>query len=284
LQLDKTRIVIRERGFLEILDLSLGILREYPAPLLLAFTLGTIPFAVLNYVLLGSLDDFDPYLAFPRNIPLGFVFWMLILVTLEIPLATAPATLLLGKVTFLQQPGARAIAREMFSSLWQLLLYQIVLRGFLILTIVTAFLPYCLWPYLNEVILLERNPTTSGGGSRMTTMRRSSALHGGSFGELLGRALASALIAAILVAVIWSTCIIVDGLLRSTSAPVPLDEQAWTGRISYTVYYPIALWVVVHFFSVVRFLSYLDLRIRREAWEVELKLRAESARLARQPT
>jgi hypothetical protein len=34
--------------------------------------------------------------------------------------------------------------------------------------------------------------------------------------------------------------------------------------------------------SVVRFLSYLDLRIRHEGWEVELRMRAEGAQLVRQ--
>ena len=36
------------------------------------------------------------------------------------------------------------------------------------------------------------------------------------------------------------------------------------------------------FFRVVRFLSYLDLRIRHEGWEVELLMRAESLRLGMQ--
>ena len=47
-------------------------------------------------------------------------------------------------------------------------------------------------------------------------------------------------------------------------------------------YYPLALWLVLGFFAVVRFLGYLDLRIRREGWEVELMMRAEGARLERQ--
>ena len=37
---------------------------------------------------------------------------------------------------------------------------------------------------------------------------------------------------------------------------------------------------VVAFMAVVRFLSYLDLRIRHEGWEVELLMRAEAQRLA----
>jgi hypothetical protein len=39
---------------------------------------------------------------------------------------------------------------------------------------------------------------------------------------------------------------------------------------------------VVAFFAIVRFLSYLDLRIRHEGWEVELLMRAEAVRLGTQ--
>ena len=41
------------------------------------------------------------------------------------------------------------------------------------------------------------------------------------------------------------------------------------------------LWLVLGGFAVVRYLSYLDLRIRREGWEVELLVRAEEARQKR---
>ncbi|HXT57762.1 MAG TPA: hypothetical protein VN699_03965, partial [Pirellulales bacterium] len=53
-------------------------------------------------------------------------------------------------------------------------------------------------------------------------------------------------------------------------------------RTMYTVYLQGAIWLVVGYFAVVRFLSYLDLRIRTEGWEVELIMRAEAARLTRQ--
>ena len=46
------------------------------------------------------------------------------------------------------------------------------------------------------------------------------------------------------------------------------------------VCWPLALWIVVMFMTVLRFLCYLDLRIRQEGWEVELLLRAEAAKLA----
>ncbi len=53
---------------------------------------------------------------------------------------------------------------------------------------------------------------------------------------------------------------------------------------SYTIFYPLALWLTVSYFTVVRFLGYLDLRIRREGWEVELMMRAEQMRLTREMT
>ena len=52
----------------------------------------------------------------------------------------------------------------------------------------------------------------------------------------------------------------------------------------YSIYLPLATWLVLGYLAVVRFLSYLDLRIRGEGWEVELQMRAEASRLARQLT
>jgi len=41
---------------------------------------------------------------------------------------------------------------------------------------------------------------------------------------------------------------------------------------------PASMWLVAIYVAVVRFLSYLDTRIRNEGWEVELLLRAEASR------
>ncbi|HEV3005055.1 MAG TPA: hypothetical protein VGX78_11370, partial [Pirellulales bacterium] len=53
-------------------------------------------------------------------------------------------------------------------------------------------------------------------------------------------------------------------------------------QVIFTVHLQVAVWIVIGYFAVVRYLSYLDLRIRTEGWEVELTMRAEAARLARQ--
>jgi hypothetical protein len=54
------------------------------------------------------------------------------------------------------------------------------------------------------------------------------------------------------------------------------DDELWLYGV------PAAMWIVASFFAVARYLSYLDLRIRREGWEVELQIRAEGDRLTRQ--
>jgi hypothetical protein len=42
--------------------------------------------------------------------------------------------------------------------------------------------------------------------------------------------------------------------------------------------------MAIGYFTVARFLGYLDLRIRNEGWEVELMMRAEATRMSRQLT
>ena len=55
MQLDSTRIAIRERGFPEILDLSLRVIRVHGLPLLAVLAIGAIPLQLINYLLLSGL-------------------------------------------------------------------------------------------------------------------------------------------------------------------------------------------------------------------------------------
>ena len=64
----------------------------------------------------------------------------------------------LGQALFVEKPSARVVARDFFSCLPQLVLLQGLLRVILILPVITWIIPYTMWPYLSEVILLERNP------------------------------------------------------------------------------------------------------------------------------
>ncbi len=273
LDFDRQRIVIRERGILEIMDLALAVIRELGWPLLLAFVIGVAPMLALNAWLLDDL--LIDALEVEFNGAFNYCYWLTVLMILEAPLATAPATLLLGRAMFGQPISLAVVFRQLVKALPQLFWFQLVVRGLLMLVCAAVpVLPYLCWPYLSEIILLERNPLLRRGTDRMTTLRRARGLHSGVFGDLLGRWIVSILMGGLLAASLWlSTQVLLSQL------------TGWwpTLKTSYLFYLPLSLWTAVCLMTVVRFLGYLDLRIRREGWEVELAMRAEGARLMRKP-
>jgi hypothetical protein len=279
MQLDNTRIAIRERDLLDVLDLSLQLVRAYSLPWFIASLVGALPLAILNWLLLRSVLER----------PADRTWWMyvgimIVLVVWELPVASAAVTRYFGHALFVDRPPVRQIVRDLIDSLPQMFFFQVLLRGFIFLpalfmgpvcalwAIVFWWMPFVIWPYLNEVILLERNPLTKSHG-RITSWQRSQVLHAGSRGNQLGRWLVSLLFAGAMTAglslAIWYLC----GLFTHHSD---------FGDSMYLVFVPTAMWIVASFFAVARYLSYLDMRIRREGWEVELQIRAEADRLTRQ--
>lgn len=266
MQLDQTRILIRERSFGEILGLALQVTRAGAGWLLLLWLLGSLPFALLNGFLLYEVLVDELWYEFPS----GYWFLLIVLVAIQAPLAAAPITLYLGKMMFASQFRFGAMLKELVGSLPQLILFQVILRS---ITLPILFLPYWMMPYVGELILLERNPLFSGRHRRMTTNRRSRNLHGNNGGELFGRWLLATLASVVLV---FAFGMGIEALAMQFGA------YEISPTVRHLVIYPIALWLVVGWMAVVRFLSYLDLRIRREGWEVELLMRAEAARLRKQ--
>jgi hypothetical protein len=261
MQLDKTCIVIRERGWLDILDLALGMFRTHGRPILTALAAGAVPIALFNYWLLTA--------AFGTNLiaeePGWYYFWQILLVMFEIPLATAPLTLYLGQLLFDDKPQPRFIAQNFGRSLPQLILFQQLLQ----------FISVFAAPFLSEIILLERNPLRARKPGEISTRRRSAALHAGIGGEMFARRLGALLIGVLLTTALTLSLNFVRGVLGGHR-----QGDWWMQAVEF----PLAYWLVVGFFAVSRFLGYLDVRIRREGWEVELSLRAEAARLAGQIT
>ena len=273
LQLDKTRIAVREREYVDVLDLALRVIRVHAGPLVLAFAAGVAPMLLLNGWLLAGYAEFD----FEWTFPFVYPFYMVLLIFLEAPLATAPATLYLGKATFTDRPEPREILREFRDSLAQLLLYQGLLRVW-----------HFRWTYLNEVILLDRNPMRRRAAGGMSTLERSRVLHRVQNVDPASRALPALIVGGTLFIAIWASIFIVRGMLLGQWGLVgflwALASGQWEWSFlkpMFTFYFQLSIWIVVCYFTVVRFLTYLDLRIRREGWEVELWMRAERARLVR---
>jgi hypothetical protein len=255
LQLDKHRIAIRERDYGEVLDLALCVIRVYARPLLAALALGIAPLFAFNTWLLWDYRRMN----FPFDFPALHMFYTFLLVYLEIPLATAPATLYLGEAVFSDKPDRRAVCGCLWKAIPQLVVYQFLLRP------LSAFKPF-----LNEIILLERNPMRSKGSNGMSTARRSRVLHRNEGADLFAQGFFATMIGGLLAASIWNS--IYAGrafLVNRWEFDTPM----------YTTYFQVTLWLVIGYFCVVRFLNYLNLRIRHEGWDVELAMRAELARL-----
>ncbi len=292
MQLDRTTIAIRERGILDTLDLSLHVLRIYALPLTGAMALGVIPLMALNQLLLGWMTEpVDGEISFPFR----FVWHMSILVFLQAPLASVFATAYLGEVVFLERPKLWEIVGKVIKLSPRVLWCQLLVRGVapavLVLLTVERYDRFdVFWevvvlvalvihsagmrafrPFMNEIVLLERNPLVSRNPRVMTVRKRSGMLHGPSSGDLFLRWCTSALIGILLMLAIYGTFLFISGVFLHDWSFSPLMVQ---------FFLPLSMWITGLYFAVVRFLSYLDIRIRQEGWEVELRLRAEAVRLA----
>jgi hypothetical protein len=273
MQFDRTRLPVRERSLGEIMDLSLAVLRRHGLVLIALLALLAIPAACLNYLMLSDLIDPELYTAPDIFI---YVFVLAVLTDIELPIVTSLVTLYLGQMLHHEQADWRRLAREWFVSLPQLLVFQFLLRIPLTFCVwgwpVTAFI----WPYLNEVILLERNPTFSRKRTGSNLFDRWLHMHSDAAGVLIPRRMLSLFYGLILIVLATLAYDVVRSML--------LAQYDWDDAATYTLILPAALWSVAGFMTIVRFLSYLDLRMRHEGWELELTLRAQARKLAPIPT
>jgi hypothetical protein len=243
---ERTLIQIRERGFLDLLDLALVVVRSRPATLGLAAAAGIAPFAALN-AWLTSDPEFPPVLLFP-------------LILMEAPWATAPLTVVLGRLMFGMRPSAGRVLATLGRSLPAMLLFQGLVRGLLMMTGVLYALVPARLAFANEVILLERQ--------RWPVVGRCGQLSDDRGGEFFARWLAQLAFGGLFVVAFWlGTGSLSHALI---GRELTWDEPGW-GDL-YGARAQGAVWLAVAFFAVARFLMYIDQRIRLEGWEVELRL------------
>ncbi len=297
MQLDKTHIAIRERGWLEICDLSLQVIREHARPLFWAMLLGVLPMALVNALLLDWILHVEE---FTQGHGFRYIWTMLQLVFIQAPLASIAVTVYLGDAMFLESTTARKIFKTIFQLKWRLVACQGIYRGVLLAWLLTLLLLLStpspgdfllpalsiavfflrgFRPYINEIILLEKNPLSQRrdnlAQNTLTITRRSKALHGPSSGNLFAQYLGALCVALLLTVSIVMALWFSQGIFSG--------NWLWS-NFTFRVLVPASMWIVAGYFAVVRYLSYIDLRIRQEGWAVELRLRAEAAQMARQFT
>ena len=295
---DNIQITIRERGCLDLMDLALQVFRAHWARFLLAFACGAVPLQVLNHFWFHDLADvnFQESELTEAGIwqLIGFVLCVAQMVFIESQLAGIVATKYLGSALFQEEPRILPVLRQVGRSGWRLLWCQGLTRGVIVAGVLAAWSRTSNWsffwlglltclivlmramrPFLNEIVLLENNPLLATKANSLTIGRRSYRLHSPSSGVLIGRWFCTALIGSALSVSVGGVFLFVSGVLFQEWFPGPFLIQMGV---------PLAMWIVAAYLTVVRFLNYLDLRIRDEGWEVELRMRAEAVRLEQQMT
>ncbi len=294
MRFDKSFIKIRKRSMLEIFDLALQVNRQYGLTLFGYLAVGALPLWLLNFLITSHYRDLPiPEYWFSAS---GSI--MLFLVIVESQLGTIFITAFLGKAMFEANPRPIAVVRSVFERFSAIVWVHGVLRlsvpivgliaisnftgdygvdpamlTFAILLSLLAVLVRCFRPYISEITILEQTQIFPKDKASISMKRRSFALHSAISADSFSQYVISVLFAALLVQLVYSPFCVFMELMGL----VDIENNVFI-----EVLWPISLWLVAGFLATVRFLSYIDTRIRQEGWEVELKIRSENARLTRE--
>jgi len=251
MNIDQMTIAVRERSIPEVYDLALQISRRHFAAIAVLGTVTGLPLSLVNWWLLH-----DP---FGTNIAGSLYLWML-LVAVELPLLTAPVTLYLGQAMFDPRPSRARALRETLRTLPRLVALGL-LNGLLSVAVITQlFVPR----QTLEVFLLERPGRFGAGWSRAWRLGRFY------FGENIS---AYSMNLLIFFSSFFIVMISIFILALTFSVGIDLNDPI-ASFWNITAWWPHALALACFlFFTVLRFAAYLDLRTKREGWEVELQLR-----------
>lgn len=297
MQLDKTHVVIRPRSFSEIGDLTLILIRRYPQAITIGFLVGVLPWAILDAILLSWIPLGETTEEIFEGEAVGqrfrYIWLMACLVFMQTPLAGVLTTTYIGQAIFETRPTWKSVIRDTLRISANLVLalgiYRCAIPASILVALVFgqpfsplleifgllalvgyAYVIRSVRPFLPEILLLERCPMTTKDPKTLTAGKRSGLLHSPISGDMLGRMIAVSAVNAVLTLAIFYSLVFV--------AETILMVRQWSLLVT-LVFIPFTLWTVAAFDTVLRFVSYMDSRIRLEGWEVELLLRAEYFRI-----
>ena len=260
MKLDEHHLIIRERSYIDLADLSVRVFSTHFVQLSLALIIGALPFYLLNIWLLRDWISFSSDIYFQEQTDLtNYYIYSSILMVIESPLVTLWMTLFLGHWTFGGKFSLSKTIEQGYESLPQLFIYSVLLRPGLFL-----------YRFLPEVILLEQTPLFRNRQTGISTFNRAKALHWGEKGEQFGHMMMNFTFAVPLIAIATKVSVgmieLFSGSLLQANDMIP-----WV--------FPVITWYVIGFFVVFRYLAYLNLRIRHEGWDVELAMRVERTKM-----
>lgn len=309
MKFDHTFIAIRQRTTLEIYDLALHVIRDYFAPLAILLFVGALPWLILDWCLLGWMlndEHCDSYAVSLWGMMINggeydryavsYGWLILMLIINQAHAGTAMISHYLGQSMFIGKPSVM----KSIKMLWQVPITYYWLHYGLRFVIPVAFfawmasiyhdhpdnfalnvvmMVFCTFmglvirgfrPYVTKVIVLEKAPWKPTSANPVSFAKRSVALHGSGGSSLFSRFLMAIVVGPLLALAVY-------GLLALIHSSLTI---LWSeGFVELALIWPISLWIVAGFFAIVRFLTYIDLRIRQEGWEVELRIRAEALKL-----
>ena len=303
MQLDKTSVTISQRTGTELVDLSLLVCQRYWTSIIYLAFLGAFPFAVANFILLWPLTQYDQLVMTSRELgdaisfQIRYLVIMTAVVLIQAPLALCGVTYFIGQAVFGDKPTLRNVFSAIWSRLGAILLIQGGLRMSILVFVPLAFLfqspvfrpeieiplyLMCLCsyvfmlrgfrPFSLEILLLERCPIylPKKEKERIAYRRRSSWLHSGMAFELFGMHIGVTLIEILTTLSVSLSTLFLIGVLTGIWSWGPWMDM---------FFFPMILWGIATWGTVIRFLNYMNSRIHTEGWEIELKLKAESQRL-----
>jgi hypothetical protein len=253
MDLSRTRVVLRERAVVDVLDLAVRFVVEHGALYAKTTLLATAPFFAASLVI-----------GFYGGWLFGWLFSLFVA-----PLAGAPFTALASRLVFEDavRPGdaLRAAARQIPTLL---VLRVIVFVGACVglsLLILPGIWLLAAVLFAGEVVSLER-------ASAIKALTRSARIVGRESGEgLIALVLLSLLhLVAVFAADIGGRSIVT--LILSSRAPDPIWE---TGG---SVLGMLGFWLFVPYAATARFLVYLDVRTRSEGWDIQTRFVALASR------
>jgi hypothetical protein len=261
-QLEEIQLAIRPRTILECLDVSFLFCGRHWLGLLLTAALGIVP-----------IFCFNEWVVDIRNRP-EYGSWLLLV--MEVPWATLFITLYLGQTTFSPRLSIRRMFEDGLNAIPSFLLFQVIIRGLCVAVCILTPVVFLGMYYLNEILLLEK-PPIARAWNRRTAMNA----------QIMGRILSIRILDLL---ILCGGTIAVTQLFQAITSlwedrfdPFYWMQEDLDPMQESVVHFPwqthLAFWVVIVFLTVFRFVSYLDCRIRREGWDVDLKLRAQTALL-----
>lgn len=257
MNIDRTTIAVRERSLFELFDLALLVVWRHFWQVLTLMAISSAPFVVFNWWLLSGHELDQWWTWYP----------LLLLLAVQSPFVTAPLTAYLGTALFDQRPRIGMALLQALATWWQLLLIGLY-RGLLALLPVLLVLSP---PHAVEVAMLER-------GRLRATWRRANALREAWSGEWILHLLVAAPLFVIGVTCLIDAVLMINSVLAH--AEIDWAEENWRHYNPGSSWAPhVASWVMLTYLAAVRFLSYIDLRTRREGWAVDLALRRAAERL-----